>query len=311
MKLAIAIPTYNRNEQLIKTIAALLPQITSDCCVFILDNNSLVSPLDSSVFLRKIVDDGLVTYIKNKNNIGGDANIIKCMEISEAEYTWVLGDDDMPAEDSIEIIFRAIRSKPQSVFFNFSSDMFFRRVNINGNGLNEFIRAIDSFENLLFISASVYKTEYMQKNIRHAYQNCSSSMQNLACLLSSLHDGSEFSLRTEKLVCWESIQNGWDPLIITMRFFLILDNLNTDARHIKLLSKKIICGSASNKIIAVNIIKKIVAGQDKNRLKQLYLNYITRVYQYDYFRKLFSFLYIPIIFSPTFFLKFLLRIKKK
>lgn len=311
MKLAIAVPTYNRNEQLSKTIAALLPQITSDCCVFILDNNSLVSPLDSSIFLRKIVDDGLVTYIKNKNNIGGDANIIKCMEISEAEYTWVLGDDDMPAENSIDIIFQAIRDKPQSVFFNFSSDMFFRIVNKNGNGLNEFIRAIDSFENLLFISASVYKTEYMQKNIRHAYQNCSSSMQNLACLLSSLDDGSEFSLRTEKLVCWESVQNSWDPLIITMRFFLILDNLNTDAWHIKLLSKKIIRGSASNRIIAVNIIKKLVAGQDKHRLKQLYLNYITRVYQYDFFRKLFSFVYIPIMFSPIFFLKFLLWVKKK
>ena len=311
MKLAIAVPTYNRNEQLSKTIAALLPQITSDCCVFILDNNSLVSPLDSSIFLRKIVDDGLVTYIKNKNNIGGDANIIKCMEISEAEYTWVLGDDDMPAENSIDIIFQAIRDKPQSVFFNFSSDMFFLIVNKNGNGLNEFIRAIDSFENLLFISASVYKTEYMQKNIRHAYQNCSSSMQNLACLLSSLDDGSEFSLRTEKLVCWESVQNSWDPLIITMRFFLILDNLNTDAWHIKLLSKKIIRGSASNRIIAVNIIKKLVAGQDKHRLKQLYLNYITRVYQYDFFRKLFSFVYIPIMFSPIFFLKFLLWVKKK
>ena len=310
MMLTIAIPTYNRIDQLNKVISSLLPQINSNCRVVVIDNNSDISPLASSGFFKKNVDAGLIHYQKNKFNVGADANIIKCIELSDSDYTWVLGDDDIPDENAVKTIFQTVGDDPHSVFLNFSSDMFLRKKNINGSGLNQFIQAIDSFENMLFISASVYKTKYIQENLRHAYENCSSSMQNLSCLLSSLPDGSKFSLRKEKLVCWEPVHNGWDPLIITMRFFLILDNLKTDAKHIRMLARKIRSGSASNKAIIVNLIRKIISGQDKYRIRQMYGNYISRVYHYEFPLKLISHLYFSFLYLPIPVLKLLMSFKK-
>lgn len=86
MKLTIAIPTFNRNEILEKHIQFLLPQISEECTLLIIDNCSMVSVENTIGYLLSKYP--LLNYkiIRNKVNIGGNANILRCVELCETEW---------------------------------------------------------------------------------------------------------------------------------------------------------------------------------------------------------------------------------
>lgn len=103
MLLTIGIPTYNRVGYLERLLKNIIPQAKKmpgiiQICVF--DN-------DSADGTEKLVagfvnaHPGLICYQKNSKNLGHDRNVLKVMEMSEGEFLWLLGDDDLTAEGSI------------------------------------------------------------------------------------------------------------------------------------------------------------------------------------------------------------------
>jgi glycosyltransferase involved in cell wall biosynthesis len=166
--LTIAIPTYNRPAKIRNTVSLLLPQLHSNVKVLILDN---CSPVNVANYLKEQIGHNVldeVEVIRHKTNIGGDANFQRCFELCNTPYIWMLGDDDKIENNALEIILKEIAAYRDHdiVGINFSSNILHnveRHTAVLINNTEEFTQKLDHFGNLLFISATVYKTqEYLK-----------------------------------------------------------------------------------------------------------------------------------------------------
>ena len=120
MKLTIAIPTYNRNDILEQNIGLLLPQLNSDCKLLIIDNHSSI-PVEETLnpYILKFPHVS-IEVIRNRVNVGGNANVLRCIEFCETEYLWILSDDDPVLNNAVETIFKYIHGTQVYDFVNFS-----------------------------------------------------------------------------------------------------------------------------------------------------------------------------------------------
>jgi abequosyltransferase len=93
--LTIAIPTYNRSRFLRELLGILKPQMTETLNVeLIISDNA--STDDTAAMLDQFAKNGLnFQYIRNRNNLGADANILQCFEKAQGKYVWIFGDDDI------------------------------------------------------------------------------------------------------------------------------------------------------------------------------------------------------------------------
>lgn len=94
MLLSIIIPTYNRNEYIVKLLDKLQSQMKDNVEVIVVDDHSDI-PLESSWF----------KYIYLDNNSGG-ASIPrnKGLDIAKGEYIAFIDSDDLVSDDYIETI---------------------------------------------------------------------------------------------------------------------------------------------------------------------------------------------------------------
>jgi glycosyltransferase involved in cell wall biosynthesis len=112
--LTIAIPTYNRSELLDKKLEQL----------FALDENIYILVSDnSSTDQTKYIGEKYSSYKNfkfnsNEVNLGYDANVLKCFDLSETEYIWILSDDDDFYDFSIRAILDYISNKPDLICLN-------------------------------------------------------------------------------------------------------------------------------------------------------------------------------------------------
>jgi glycosyltransferase involved in cell wall biosynthesis len=93
--LTIAIPTFNRAKCLRESLSTLFDQLLVQPTVEL-----LVSDNASSDETRAVIEEfkkrGLkLRYLRNKINIGPDANFLQCFEQASGKYMWLLGDDDI------------------------------------------------------------------------------------------------------------------------------------------------------------------------------------------------------------------------
>lgn len=195
MLLTIAIPTYNRNDILAENLKLLLPQLTTDCKLLIIDNHSdtpvgeTVAPLISSLFKGKF------EIVRNRANIGGNANILRCIEYCDSDYLWILSDDDPVLEHAVATVFDYISAAEPYDFVNFSiiekARDGQRKQSIQTRGEHEFVRNIDSYGRVLLISSSIYRvTDQLksQLSIANLYQY--SCAPHLLALILSLNPNS-------------------------------------------------------------------------------------------------------------------------
>jgi len=187
--LTIAIPTYNRNEILEKNIRLLLPQLSDECKLLIIDNNSdiLVEETLTSVLSEFPEIDARI--IRNRANIGAEANFLRCFEYCETEWLWILGDDDDVGEDAVKIILSTIREHQHLAFLNFYTEVRtypVRTEKILARGLNEFLEKLDFIGSIIFVSASVYNVNRIIPQIRWGYSMIISNAPLVAMLFMSL-----------------------------------------------------------------------------------------------------------------------------
>lgn len=202
MILTIAIPTYNRPEKLLATIKALLPQLNKETCIVIIDNCSDTIIEDH---LRQNIDEvyfNSITVRRNFINIGADANFMRCFEYPETPYIWTLGDDDEIEPTAIDSIFLEIENyRDQDIIgFNFSSNYTDRQETVSAGNIDDLLEKIDNFENLLLLSASVYKRSEYIKNIRHGFWGAYSMSSTIVPALIALSNGKSWVLSKHKIV---------------------------------------------------------------------------------------------------------------
>lgn len=115
ISLTIAIPTWNRNSQLAITIESLNRQLRDGVRILVLDNCSTVP-------ISKTLPEELrskITIVRNIINIGACANVLRCFELADSDWVWILGDDDQPAADAITRILLKIQQHPDCFLIDF------------------------------------------------------------------------------------------------------------------------------------------------------------------------------------------------
>lgn len=104
--LSICIPTYNRAKFLPDLFESILKQINKEnedlIEVAVSDNASEDNTLEVINRYKKHFKN--FTYFRWDKNMGADRNYLKCVEISNGEFCWLMGSDDKIEEGSINYI---------------------------------------------------------------------------------------------------------------------------------------------------------------------------------------------------------------
>jgi glycosyltransferase involved in cell wall biosynthesis len=224
--LTIAIPTYNRNQILLGNLQRLLPQLTPQCRLLIVDNCSDVPVAET---LRELLDQALAvdwTISRNRTNIGGNANILRCFELCETEWLWVLGDDDQVHPDAIATICAHIATHPACLLFNFACDGLRPRTVLT-RGLEELVAKLDRSADIPWTSSSIYRADKMLAQLKFGYQYTYALLPHVALVLVTIADTGLCCLSREPIVAKQRLgvplEQQWSLLNLALGFPTLLD----------------------------------------------------------------------------------------
>lgn len=237
MQLTVAIPTYNRNETLRQSLQQLLPQLTDQCQLLLLDNHSEISIEGTLRDLFAAYPAIRYRIVRNRFNIGGAGNILRCFELCETPWIWLFGDDDFPTPDAISVIFQHLEEYPDCCFFNFVSPHFSRTGRQVTVGRDDFIDKLDDWGNLNFMSVGVFHCPTVVPQLRLGYQYTYSMSPHVAMLLPSLMDDASCVLSDKRIVEYQS-PAGWAPAIAQLGKMSLLDLPMKDSSR-RILARKL------------------------------------------------------------------------
>lgn len=173
-ELTVAIPTYNRPVQLRKAMNEILRQLRSlpdpgKVELLVVDNASTTH--DISDLLALECQSGEVKVFRNSTNLGIDGNVKRCVQESNGAFVWLVSDDDLITEGSIEQILRATASSQLGLFLaNYS--IFDEDLEITIKGpvikIDEKYRP-GSLAHLTYISSTILNNKRLKENNNLGY----------------------------------------------------------------------------------------------------------------------------------------------
>lgn len=121
--LAICIPTYNRSAYLQACMQSVCTEISSarleeTVVVIISDNNSTDDTRQAAEAFRNRYDGIDIRYSCNPDNVGAVNNFIRLVEISPADFTYILGDDDRLGEGALLETLALLRDHKDKLVFH-------------------------------------------------------------------------------------------------------------------------------------------------------------------------------------------------
>lgn len=203
MKLTIAIPTFNRHENLKNTLVRLLPQVTDQCMLLIIDNHSDVPVASWAEEFIGNYPDVSWRIIRNRINVGGNSNILRCFEYCESDWLWTLGDDDEITQDAIATIFEDISLHNSCMNINYYSPHKLHVVRKElkvFQGKSQFIESIDFFGASIYMSANVYNVSKL-KDHWVANDNTSSCAAHWLILYKNISE-KDHVIVSNKIICY-------------------------------------------------------------------------------------------------------------
>ena len=167
--LTIAIPTYNRVEQLQKCINYVLPQIRGKNIELLVSDNASTDATSDIIF--KMSKNEGFKYYRNKTNEGADRNFLYCYSRASGKYVMLLSDDDYLLPGAVDSILAALNLNPVMVYLNFSelkknpkvigAPVFKDEGNIIFNNRELFFEKINIF--ITFTSSMILRTDLVKK----------------------------------------------------------------------------------------------------------------------------------------------------
>lgn len=217
-QLSIVIPTYNRRERLAETLRAILPNCAKfNVGVLILDNAS-PEPVEELINSDFSSFRPLVKVVRNRFNIGANANICRCFELCETEWMWLLGDDDLPKSEAIELIINKISALDSGCcMVNFRGGIY------QGPGLgkiedfkklSEAVKIKRWFSDFLFISSGVFRVDCLRKHLSNAYHFAYTCAAQVLLPVMALREGWHILDEDLLIAQWQppAAGQGWSQL---------------------------------------------------------------------------------------------------
>lgn len=213
-ELTIAIPTFARNAKLLECVRGLLPQLDARCRLIVLDNHSPAPVEETLAALVARHPNANCTIIRHPVNIGGNANIVRCFEVCETPWLWVLGDDDQVDPDAITTIFETIGCDPDLVYVNYGPPGNGRKHTTVTLGQEEFARAIDVFTHSNFISACLYNHARLRAHVQWGYHYAYSCAPHSLMLLLSIGSSGRCMFTEKKIAHWRPAEPGHEGNLV-------------------------------------------------------------------------------------------------
>ena len=104
--LSICIATYNRAEYIGETLESMIPQVTDEVEIVIVDGASTDNT--SSVVKHYIEVCKQINYIRLPSKGGVDQDFCKAVEFAKGEYCWLFPDDDLLKSDAISTMLKEV-----------------------------------------------------------------------------------------------------------------------------------------------------------------------------------------------------------
>jgi hypothetical protein len=172
--LTIVIPTYNREERLIKELKSIFLQPEyKNIEIVILDNHSNYNITHSLVQNFSPEELLNIELVINPFNIGGEGNLSNSFKFCKTKYMWLLGDDDETLNDSIKTILLGIENNKDIAVFKYSINNFILEEDKFITNISEFINyyknGIHTSGTMIFVSNNIFNMELLEPFIQNAF----------------------------------------------------------------------------------------------------------------------------------------------
>jgi len=182
-KLEPVLITYNRSAELQRTLTAFIDSGLTFIKLHVLDNAS--TDETAAVVASAQARWPNLSYHRNITNIGGNANILRAVEISGSEYSWIIGDDDAwHLEDISELTAVLHDSKADIIRLGWLVSPQSRGRLLEAAELVEQEKMF--FASLSMISATIIRRDIIKPNLPHAYMGISDAYPQLVSILRSI-----------------------------------------------------------------------------------------------------------------------------
>lgn len=273
-QLTICIPTYNRFSKLKKQVGSILTQLGPNDRIIVLDN---CTPLEEWNPNDEIFNDRRITLKQNSSNVGANANVMKCMDIVEDGWLWILSDDDEILSDALLKI-RAHLDQESVDYINFRSELAKGYVADRVcNNINEYLIEIGKdFGNHLLISNNLYRVSALKKFMKFSFLGCFTNTPHISPVIMALQNGGKLLLSEQQIVHWvppADKTKSWRIISLFNIIYLadLLSTSNTRALMIKALIESV----PKLEILTLELCNSILQlPQDKGRV----LDYADRIF---------------------------------
>ena len=172
-KLSIFIPTYNRWDILFQTLSRLVKYLPKGVRVNIVNNastnNEYRNKVDEFIKTTQRFEISIIDYAVN---IGGEGNFLRCVELCETEYIWVLGDDDFIIENAFSNLEHFLGTDQKYGWINFFVKNNYDNKVLPQRSFNSPFALIDYAPNwakLIYISSNIYSTDLLKKGLLYGH----------------------------------------------------------------------------------------------------------------------------------------------
>lgn len=277
--MSIAIPTFNRPTELERCVRALLPQLSPEIELLIVDN---ASDIPATQVLSDILASHAQLRIRierNAYNIGGSANFLRCIERTDSEWLWLLGDDDVPKPNALETAVREIQANERAICINFNSLFGPKSQDFRTLGRPDFLARCPGLANVIFISTNLYRAGAMRRKLYVGHRYTYTMAAHFALLLASIGNEDEVVFLNSSLVSEgaRGVDNRWSNLVQSLSFPVFLELPMSSAER-RSLSRKLETQSLAN--VVTQLLAKGLQDKDMESAYFFYRQITMRVAPY-------------------------------
>ena len=218
--LAIAIPTWGRPAEIGARLREVVPQLREDVELWVFENGRTEAVASQMAAWPE------VKYCPSAENRGVYRNVMRCYEEVDAEWVWILGDDDSVHPDAVSRLLEICRASDASaiVFRSFSPSAGDR---VEVSSLEGLARAV-SLSEALFLTGTVWRREVLRKETQSFMESVYTMSAQLVVLCRIVAGGRERVLVVgESLVTPKTSGHRWSRLEYTQRSPALVDHLST------------------------------------------------------------------------------------
>jgi len=223
-RLTIAIPSFNRTALLLVNLKAISDQLPSWVHLLVVDNGS-EPPVKFDTNLQATLDARGVTttIVRNRTNIGGGANILRCFEHIDTDWFLLCGDDDLIDPQRLAELRDTIVSNTDAAFIKFSSRFQHYTTTIKATGVCALMEAPGDFNSLLFMSTYLFNRRLCMPYIRFGYLMTAAYAPHVAVALLAARDH-PFVLSPVLGTRANDEDASWSPVDVVLSSYYLTDS---------------------------------------------------------------------------------------